>query len=284
MGATIFFLLIVVLFFVAIAAIIFGIVLAVTKASKRIALTAIVIGCIIALLPIGFVMFLRYQNGQPEDGYVDTGVMLEWQGETFTYQDEKYVPIYDEEDENVFVYFPAVDEQARDVAFNIKPEPDFWSVVFNANDAENVYKIDSGEGTTLYYNYFVFCPESKKEHIREYYEQNRNWSIVMNSFSEDEYEIPIDLTADEEKLLGNINDLKSTKISTSEIRMDADLKFTTSDGVLEGVTGLCFDGEKWYWDTDEVEEDSSGEEVVYIVCELPELLSEKLTHALESVD
>lgn len=284
MGATIFFLLIVVLFFVAIAAIIFGIVLAVTKASKRIAVTAIVIGCIIALLPIGFVMFLRYQNGQPEEGYVDTGVMLEWQGETFTYQDEKYVPIYDEEDENVFVYFPAVDEQARDVAFNIKPEPDFWSVVFNANEAENVYKIDSGEGTTLYYNYFVFCPESKKEYIKEYYEKNRNWAIVMNSLSDDEYEIPIELTADEENLLGNINDVKPTKVSTSEIKMDADLKFTTSDGVLEGVTGLCFDGEKWYWDTDEVEEDSSGEEVVYIVCELPELLSEKITHALESVD
>ena len=66
--------------------------------------------------------------------------------------------------------------------------------------------------------------------------------------------------------------------------MDADLKFTTSDGVLEGVTGLCFDGEKWYWDTDEVEEDLSGVEVVYIVCELPELLSEKITHALASVD
>ena len=71
---------------------------------------------------------------------------------------------------------------------------------------------------------------------------------------------------------------------SDEIKMDAELKFITSDGVLEGSTGLYSDGEKWYWDTDEVEEDSSGEEVVYIVCELPELLNEKLTYALESVD
>ena len=286
MGATIVFLVMILLPVAGMSAIIFGAFLLITKVKwgRTPAIISISAGCICMLLFAGTLLFLRHTNGQPEEGYVDTGVMLEWQGDTFTYQEEKYIPLYNEEDEDVFVYFPAVDEQALDVAFNIKPEPDFWSVVFNANEAENVYKIDSGEGTTLYYNYFVFCPESKKEHIREYYEQNRNWSIVMNSFSEDEYEIPIDLTADEEKILGNINDLKSTKIRTSEIRMDVDLKFTTSDGVLEGVTGLCFDGEKWYWDTDEVEEDSSGEEVVYIVCELPELLNAKLTYALESVD
>lgn len=286
MRATIVFLVMILLPVAGMLAIIFGAFLLITKVKwgRTPAIISISAGCVCMLLFAGTLLFLRHTNGQPEEGYIDTGVMVEWQGETFTYQDVKYVPVYDDNAEEVFSYFPAIEESGLEVAFNIKPKTNLLDRIFNANYEENVYRIDSGEGTTLYYNYFVFCPESKKEHIREYYEQNRNWSIVMNSFSEDEYEIPIDLTADEEKLLGNINDLKSTKISTSEIRMDADLKFTTSDGVLEGVTGLCFDGEKWYWDTDEVEEDSSGEEVVYIVCELPELLNEKLTYALESVD
>ena len=286
MGTTIFFLVVILLPAAGVSAIIFGAFLLITKVKwgKNPAIIAISVGCVCILLFAGSLLFVRYQNGQPEDGYVDTGTMIEWQGENFVYQNEKYVPLYDEEDEEIFLYFPAVDEKELDVTFNIKPKADFWSIVFNANDAENVYEINSGEGTTLYYNYYIYCPESKKEHIKEYYEKNRKWYIVMNSFSDDEYEIPIELTKDEETLLGNINDAKPTKINTSEIKMDAELKFITSDGVLEGSTGLYSDGEKWYWDTDEVEEDSSGDEIVYIVCELPELLSEKIRQAVTLED
>lgn len=282
MGATIFFLVMILLPVAGISAIIFGAFLLITKVKwgKTPAIISISVGCICMLLFAGSFLFLRYANGQPEEGYVDTGTMVKWQGNTFTYQGEKYVPLYDDEDDGAFSYYPAVDEAKLEVAFNIEPKPEFWSVIFNVNDAENVYKVNSGEGTILYYNYYIYCPESKKEQIRQYYETNKAWSVVMGLYEDDESEISIGITSAEEKDLYDLENKNTVHLAESQIREYADLKMTTSDRVIECYAGLFYDGEKWYLDTDEVSEDS--EEMVYLVYELPEILNEKIIQAVKN--
>lgn len=282
MGATIFLLIMILLPAAGISAIIFGAFLLITKIKwgKTPAIISISVGCVCMILFAGSLMFLRYANGQPEEGYVDTGTMVEWQGDTFIYQGEKYVPLYNDEDDGVFSYYPAVDEGKLEAAFNIEPEADFWAVIFNANDAENMYEIKSGEGTTLYYNYYVYCPENKKEQIRQYYETNKTWSVVMGLYEDDEYEIPIEIMTDEEVFMYDSENKNTISLEESQITEYANLKMTTSDGVIECYGELFYDGEKWYLGTDEVNEDS--EEMVYLVYELPETLNEKIMQAVKN--
>ena len=146
-----------------------------------------------------------------------------------------------------------------------------------------MYEIKSGEGTALYYNYYVYCPENKKEQIRQYYQTNKKWSIVMNQYGADEYEIPLEMTAQEEGFLYDIETQDPVRLPESQIIDYADLKMTTSDGVIAGDVSISYDGKKWYVDTDEVEEDSSGEQVVYYVYELPESLNEKISQSISNI-
>ncbi len=289
MGATIFLLIILIMILLpaaGISAIIFGAFLLITKIKwgKTPAIISISVGCVCMILFAGSLMFLRYANGQPEEGYVDTGTMVEWQGDTFIYQGEKYVLLYDYI-ENDFWYEPTIDENDLEVVFNIRPERTLWSELFNAHEAENVYKIDSSEGTTLYYNYMIYCPEEKKSQLRKYYDSDKTWTVVVYDKNGKERECPIDVTQSEENVLCDIKKNEGLSLYDSEISDYADIKVKSKDELIEGVGSLVCYGKQWYWDSEETDSSGRGaEEIATIVYEIPESLNEKIVQAVEIED
>lgn len=195
MGAVFFIGLLAILFFVALFFIIANIIIIVIwKVRKRkgkspkkwwliLPVVLLVINIIVALLPVGYIVFLRYANEiENEIIYAQSGVMLTWPLGTHSYFEmdgNKYMQFRNNTDP---FDFDTDNFTLGEPVANIKPDPaeygafgNFmgWFLAGKTMDEQNISTIypiiNDNEFELFYYSYYgnkIVCPENQIDVIR----------------------------------------------------------------------------------------------------------------------
>ena len=213
MGAVFFMLFLAILFFVAMPFVIVStVVIIIWIVRKRkgrkprkwlliVPTVVLIISSIIALLPVGYIGFLRYVNSieNKQGAYVKTGKMLYWSidnsiHDCFEMDGLKYVEIHDGFPDDRFS-FHYEDKLGKPVA-NIKNNPEnssffneFMTWLLTGSTADKlskstIYPLKNDNEFQLYHvndftwhrpQYTVFCPKQKLKSIRAYYMDIANY-------------------------------------------------------------------------------------------------------------
>ena len=249
-----------------------------------------ILGIVTMAIPVGWYLFIRISNSIPDENYVDTGVMLEWQTdgeigpEYFEYEGVIYEGLTMKE--NKFYYGLAEDVKGEP-AFNIQYPLTLAERIWVGRYATMMYHLENDMGLKLFTDeYTIYCPQDELEKVKAYYQNDDNYEWYLETSYYDENKEPyyfseekkVSLTKEE---LSVINELKVTEADTSlayvEDAEEYHLLKRSKDGIMEGRTTLAYDQGIWYWNTDVADEEADETETWYnYVCELPETVTEKL--------
>ncbi len=278
-----FFLFMVIMFFTGIICVIAGLGIFLFKKKKNImsggAIIVVIIGIAFSLIPTGWLMMIRSANGQLEEDYIDTGIMLHWENreeDRFTFQGKTYEPVYYSEE--IFYYDIVFGEDGK-AAANIETRPSFWNVFFNDQEKGTIYYVETGVGELLCYEGQLYSPVEKLDEAAAYYmdDSHYSWYIEIDD-EETEHRYPIMVTDEEMEEIDAMDELKKEKsYFFEEASQMGTLIKVSGDGLVSGRLSVgCFEGQ-WYWRTEIADESNEKDDWwAEYVQPLPETLNKKI--------
>jgi len=254
------------------------------KVLKVFSLAVLILGIVSCLIPLGWFVFLRAANSIPEEDYVDTGKMAEWENGGFIYEDEKYVEVCFPE--NIFMYSVNDGSKMKPV-LNASAGKTFWEKLFvgGKGNIVTIYEIDNATGENLYYDYLLYCEESKTDEIEAYYADDQNYQWFTRVWDDDDNAVleSVELTGDDLQFIYNMDaDDAKESLDINDSLMWVELVKKSKDDVVEGYIDIVCDGDTWYWDTG-VWDESKDEQGSYadFVYQLPDELGKKFENMVK---
>lgn len=237
------------------------------------------------IIPVIFLLLIRFTNEQDEAGYQDTGTMIEWTKpyQEFVYNGKTYQEIKDlcilGDTQADWTVGSDVDKK---LVFNIEPKKSFLDHIFGSNEKEEVYLIKNVRNVELYDAHGLYAEKKRVPAITKFYEEDKNYDFYLcddawEGDSEETEKVKIS-NEDWEKLCDLSKESQNDLILDEELQDEVDrngcyLFALSKDKVVE-VSGPCvfFYHDVWYvlGEGKEIEDELFG-----TAAKIPENIAEK---------
>ena len=159
--------------------------------------------------------------------------------------------------------------------------PDLFAYHFRGGDGyvyveDAVHPVPHETWHVVCFDGDVFVLEREVKQAKKYYadDDNYEWYFVLDG-EETETEFLISVTEEEREYIYDMDNMeKQMTLLFEEIEKMGSLRKTSKDGFISAVTGLAYFDGAWYWRTERIDINQTGDPE-YII-PLPESLNQKL--------